>query len=552
MTKNQGDDDVHLEISNLKQSINELSGDNDIERVRFLAARKLKLSEKDITVMRIVRKSIDARHKDNIQFVYSADVEAAGSISLSKYRSIKDVCVVDKAEKSSGTESKPVYGAAAINNRPIIIGSGPAGLYAGLILAEHGFKPLILERGYDVDRRSKAVEGFFKTGAFDANSNIQFGEGGAGTFSDGKLTTRIKDKRIDKVLAKFIEAGAPSEIAYISKPHIGTDILKNVVKNIRSRIIELGGEVRFSSKVTDIAVRDGSACAVTVNGSETIESNVIIMALGHSARDTYEMLFKRGIRLVPKPFSIGVRIEHLQSMINEAQYGKFAGHPSLGAADYVLTFRSNTTGRAAYSFCMCPGGLVVAAASERGMLVTNGMSEYKRDKENANSALVVSISPEDFPSMHPLAGIEFQRIWESKAFELGGRNFHAPVQLVGDFFEGKASMGIGSVRPSYMPGISLCDLNLCLPDYVSLTMKEAIKDFDRRIKGFGSRDAVMTGVETRTSAPVRIVRKETMECENINNLYPIGEGAGYAGGIMSAAVDGIKAAEKIMERYKPL
>lgn len=542
---------MHLEINNLKQPITEVSDDNDIERVRFLASKRLNISEREIKSVRILRKSIDARRKDNIQLVYFAEVETAGGISLSKYRTIKDAYIIDEKESSVEQGKKLVYGNAAINNRPIIIGSGPAGLFAGLILAEHGYKPLILERGYDVDGRSKAVENFFKTGAFDENSNIQFGEGGAGTFSDGKLTTRIKDKRIGAVLAKFIEAGAPKEIAYINKPHIGTDILKIVVKNLRNRIIGLGGEVRFSSKVTDIVIKGGYARAVEVNGSEIIESNVIIMALGHSARDTYEMLFRRGVRLVPKPFSIGVRIEHLQSMINEAQYGKFAGHPALGAADYVLTFRSGTTGRAAYSFCMCPGGLVVAAASERGMLVTNGMSEYKRDRENANSALVVSVSEADFPEGHPLSGIEFQRIWESKAYEMGGRNFHAPVQLVGDFFEGKKSSRMGSVKPSYTPGVAPGDLNLCLPDYVTLTMKEAIRDFDRRIKGFGSHDAVLTGVETRTSAPVRIVRKETMECENVNNLYPIGEGAGYAGGIMSAAIDGIKAAEKIIERYKP-
>ncbi|MGE5630257.1 MAG: FAD-dependent protein [Caulobacteraceae bacterium] len=541
-----------LEINNLKQSINELSPDGDIDTVRLLAAKKLKVSESDILSVKIVRKSIDAREKNNIMFVYSADVEIAGGVSLSKYRTLKDVLIADGKADRNREGRQQAYGTETINNRPIIIGSGPAGLFAGLILAEHGYKPLILERGYDVDRRSAAIDTFFKSGIFDENSNVQFGEGGAGTFSDGKLTTRIKDNRVDAVLAKFIEAGAPKEIAYINKPHIGTDTLKLVVKNLRNRIIELGGEVRFSSKVTDIAIKNGSAYAVSVNGSRTIESNVIIAALGHSARDTYEMLFNKGVRIIPKPFSIGVRIEHLQSMIDEAQYGKFAGHPKLGAADYILTFRSAATGRAAYSFCMCPGGMVVAAASENGMLVTNGMSEYKRDKENANSALVVSVSPEDFMSSHPMAGVEYQRIWEGKAYEMGGRNFHAPVQLVGDFFEGRVSRGPGSVKPSYAPGIKMCDLNLCLPDYVTSTMKEAIKSFDRKIKGFGSKDAVLTGVETRTSAPVRIVRNENMECENVQNLYPIGEGAGYAGGIVSAAVDGIKAAEKIMQRYKPL
>jgi uncharacterized protein len=473
-------------------------------------------------------------------------------MSISKYRQIKDAVIIDEEAHQDDSKTDLLYGDEKINNRPIIIGSGPAGLFAGLILAKHGYRPLILERGGDVDQRAEAIDSFFKLGVFDENSNIQFGEGGAGTFSDGKLTTRIKDRRIGMVLDTFVREGAPEEILYLGKPHIGTDVLKTVIKNIRNSIIELGGEVRFFSKVTDILIDNAAAKAVVVNGSETIESNVIIAALGHSARDTYEMLFGKGVSIAPKPFSIGVRIEHLQSMIDEAQYGSFAGHPRLGAADYLLTTRSRATGRAAYSFCMCPGGQVVAAASEQGMLVTNGMSEYKRDKENANSALVVSVTPEDFGSSHPLSGMEYQRTWEGKAYELGGRSFHAPVQLVGDFLQGKASQVLGRVRPSYEPGIKLCDLHLCLPDYVTQTMKEALGDFDRKIKGFASRDAILTGVETRTSAPIRIIRKENMESETVKNFYPIGEGAGYAGGIMSAAVDGMKAAERIIQTYKPL
>lgn len=530
----------------------EISGRSDMDTVRFLAAKRLKVSEKDISGIRILKRSIDARDKRDVLFIYSAEVETEEVMNLSKYRQLKDTLVINEQTGCDSTEEDIVFGVREINNRPIIIGSGPAGLFAGLILARHGYRPLILERGGDVDKRAEAIEAFFKLGEFDESSNIQFGEGGAGTFSDGKLTTRIKDKRIGMVLNTFVEEGAPEEIAYLAKPHIGTDILKTVIKNIRNRIIELGGEVRFSSKVTDILVDNGTATAVIVNGSEKIESNVIIAALGHSARDTYEMLFGKGVCIVPKAFSIGVRIEHRQSMIDEAQYGSFAGHPRLGAADYLLTTRSNTTGRAAYSFCMCPGGQVVAAASEQGMLVTNGMSEYRRDKENANSALVVSVAPEDFGSSHPLSGVEFQRTWEGKAYELGGRSFHAPVQLAGDFLQGKASRAIGGVRPSYAPGVKLCDLHMCLPDYVTLTMKEALGDFDRKIKGFACRDAVLTGVETRTSAPIRIVRKENMESETVRNLYPIGEGAGYAGGIMSAAVDGIKAAEKIIQNFKPI
>ncbi|HYE80997.1 MAG TPA: hypothetical protein VEG39_02390 [Clostridia bacterium] len=543
---------MRFEINNLKQPVREITSGSDLDMVRFLAAGRLGISEKDIRGIRILRRSVDARNKKDVLVVYSAEVELAQDISLSQYRRVKDVIMLNEQTDRKNLKKELVYGSEKINNRPIIIGSGPAGLFAGLILVQHGYRPLILERGSDVDKRTEAINTFFRHGVFDEDSNVQFGEGGAGTFSDGKLTTRIKDERIGTVLKTFIDEGAPEEILYLSKPHIGTDILKNVIKNIRNRIIELGGEVRFSSKVTDILADNGVARAVVVNGKETIESNIIIAALGHSARDTYSMLFDKGVDIVPKPFSIGVRIEHLQSMIDEAQYGSFAGHPVLGAADYLLTTRSNTTGRAAYSFCMCPGGQVVAAASERGMLVTNGMSEYKRDKENANSALVVSVSPEDFRSSHPLSGVEFQRTWEGKAYELGGRNFHAPVQLVGDFLLGKVSQATGAVKPSYTPGIKPSDLHQCLPEYVTLTMKEALRDFDRRIKGFADSDAVLTGVETRTSAPIRIVRMENFESETLRNFYPIGEGAGYAGGIMSAAVDGMKAAERIIQTFRPL
>ena len=542
---------MRFEINNLKQSLKDIQGGSDIEIVRMLAAKRLKLSESDISDIRILKRSVDARDKRDVLLIYSAEVEAAGDMNLSRYRQVKDIVMLGGQEQKEDQEKELACRSRRINNRPIIIGSGPAGLFAGLILAKQGYRPLILERGADVDKRAEAIDAFFRLGAFDEDSNIQFGEGGAGTFSDGKLTTRIKDKRIGMVLNTFVQEGAPQEILYLSKPHIGTDILKTVIKNIRNRIVELGGEVRFLSKVTDIAVENGAATAVVVNGRETIESNVIIAALGHSARDTYAMLFGKGVSIIQKPFSIGVRIEHRQSMIDEAQYGSFAGHPRLGAADYLLTTRSKATGRAAYSFCMCPGGQVVAAASEQGMLVTNGMSEYRRDKENANSALVVSVSPEDFLSDHPLAGVEFQRTWEGKAYDLGGRNFHAPVQLLGDFLQGKASQKLGGVRPSYAPGIKLCDLHDCLPGYVTLTMQEALGDFDRKIKGFANRDAVLTGVETRTSAPIRIVRKENMESETVSNLYPIGEGAGYAGGIMSAAVDGMKAAEKIIQAFRP-
>lgn len=539
---------MQLELRNLKLPIENMTKDSKLEQelLKNAAAKKLKLNIKDISSFRILKKSLDARKKDDMQYVYSV------VIGLQDYTKIKLINNKEIFEYKQESYVEISRGDCQMLGRPIIIGSGPAGLFCGLLLAERGYKPLLLERGKDVDARTKDIDLFWKGGVFNEESNVQFGEGGAGTFSDGKLTTRIKDSRCDLVLQKFTEHGAPEEILYKNKPHIGTDILKTVVKNIRKRIIDLGGEVRFEAKVTDVIIENNKAKGVVINGSEELYSEIILAALGHSARDTYEMLFEKGVRIVPKPFSIGVRIEHPQNMIDEAQYGKHAGHPALGAADYMLTYRSETTGRAAYSFCMCPGGTVVAAASEKGMIVTNGMSEFARDKQNANSALVVSVAPEDFGSSHPLAGIEYQRNWEKKAFEAGGSNYSAPVQLVGDFLLGNASSRLGKINPSYTPGIKLTDMQLCLPDYVIATLKEALVEFNRKIKGYARPDAIMTGVETRTSAPVRIVRKENMESENIENLYPIGEGAGYAGGIISAAVDGIKAAERIIGRYKPL
>lgn len=537
---------MRLEVSNIKHSLGDLS----TQETEFLAEHvsgRLRIAKQDIKQLRILKKSVDARKKSDIFLIYSLVADIPDNYDISKLTGNKDVALHQPLQLDAYQ-----YGTDKINNRPIIIGSGPAGLFAGLILAENGYRPLLLERGMDVDGRERSIEAFFKTGSFDERTNIQFGEGGAGTFSDGKLTTRIKDRRCDIVLDRLFKAGAPGEILYLNKPHIGTDILKNVVRNMREKIIELGGEVRFLSKVTDIIVENGSTKAVVINGIEVIESNVIIAALGHSARDTYEMLFEKGVKMIPKPFSIGVRIEHKQQMIDESQYGRFAGHPLLGAADYMLTYKSERQGRTAYSFCMCPGGMVVAAASEANMLVTNGMSEYKRDRENANSALVVSVAPEDFESLHPLAGVEYQRLWEGKAYKLGGGNYNAPMQLVGDFLKNHPSKAARGISPSYRPGTVPADMRQCLPAYVTDTLSEALIDFDRRIKGFASKDAVMTGVETRTSAPLRIVRTESMESENTKNLYPIGEGAGYAGGIVSAAVDGIKLAEKIMKEFKPL
>ena len=382
-------------------------------------------------------------------------------------------------------------------------------------------------------------------------SNVQFGEGGAGAFSDGKLTTRIKDNRCGYVLEELVKAGAPDEIIYSGKPHVGTDLLKGVVKNIRKEIIRLGGEVRFNSKLEKVNIKDGKLKSIIVNGEE-IPCEALILAIGHSSRDTYEMLFREGVFMQPKAFAVGVRIEHPQKMIDESQYGKYAGHPRLKAADYRLAYQSEKTGRGIYSFCMCPGGVVVAAASEENRLVSNGMSYHARDLENANSALVVTVGPDDFEGSSPLKGMEFQRHYESLAYNLGGGGYKAPIQLVGDFMKDEVSKKLGCVIPSYKPGFEFRDLRECLPNYVVDSLKDGITKFDTRIKGYGMNDAVLTGIETRTSAPVRVSRNENLESINTSGLYPCGEGAGFAGGIISAAVDGIKVAEKIISKYKEI
>ncbi|MEW9124454.1 MAG: NAD(P)/FAD-dependent oxidoreductase [Thermotaleaceae bacterium] len=522
-----------------------LSIDEDMEKITEKLIKKLKIQPQELLSYEIFKESIDARKGDTIQFVYTVDVQVKNETQvLKKNRGLQKTPCLEYIEIPSGGE--------AMDHRPVVIGTGPAGIFAALLLAQRGYKPLVFERGKDVEARSKDVEAFWKTGVFRSESNVQFGEGGAGTFSDGKLTTRIKDIRVRKILKEFVEAGAPEEIIYSFKPHIGTDILKKVVKNIREKIESLGGEIHFESKITDLRIENKKIIGVEVNGEKWIKTDNVILAIGHSARDTYAMLYERGVYLRQKPFSIGVRIEHPQSIINESQYGKYASHPRLGAADYRLTYQS-TKGRAVYTFCMCPGGMVVGASSEEGMVVTNGMSEYARDKENANSALLVQVNTEDFGGKHPLQGVEFQRKWERAAFELGGRNYHAPVQKVGDFISGKPSKNIGTVKPSYLPGVQPTDLQDCLPKFVIDSMKEAIPHFDKKIKGFALEDALMTGVETRSSAPVRIERhQETMESIGAAGLYPIGEGGGYAGGIVSAAVDGLKAAEKVIGKYGPM
>jgi uncharacterized protein len=524
-------------INNLKLSL-----DEPIEVLKDNCAKKINVEKHEIKSFRIIKESVDARKKTNIQFVYSVIFEVDGNPRINLNNDVK-ILETKKPEAL-------VPGNVKLTKRPVIIGTGPAGIFAGLILAQNGFKPLIFERGECVEKRTDIVNEYWKTGKLNSEINVQFGEGGAGTFSDGKLTTRINDRRSDIVLEELHRFGAGEEILYKAKPHIGTDVLKNVVVNMRKEIVNLGGEVIFNSKLTSVLSKDGKIFGILINGNQEIITDTIILAIGHSARDTYKSLFDGGVSLVPKPFSVGVRIEHSQKLINTAQYGKAAEHPRLGGADYQLFHK--TGARTVYSFCMCPGGTVVASASEEDSIVTNGMSEFARDKENANSALVVSVDPKDFESTHPLSGIEFQRKWERLAFEIGGHDHSAPIQRLGDFIEGRATRKLGVVRPSYTGSTKISDLNLCLPTFITDSMKEAIKPFDNKLKGFGMADALLTGVETRTSSPLRILRNDSLEAIGFKGLYPAGEGAGYAGGIVSAAVDGIRIAEQIIKTYRPV
>lgn len=519
--------------------------EEDKELLKGRIAKKLKIKESEIKSFKILKESLDARKKHDIKFVYCLEVECKNEEKL-----------VARLKDNDIKMDKPVYevdivpGDKELENRPVVVGFGPAGIFAALTLAEKGYRPIVIERGEDVDKRTETVDNFWKTGKLNLESNVQFGEGGAGTFSDGKLTTRIKDIRCDYVLRKLVEAGAPEEITYIAKPHVGTDLLKGVVKNIREKIKALGGEVLFSHKLEKINTKDGKLKSIIVNGKE-IPCDNLILAVGHSARDTYEMLYENNLDIQAKAFAVGVRIEHPQEIINISQYGDMHKHEKLKAAEYKLVYQSKNLNRSVYSFCMCPGGVVVAASTEEGRLVSNGMSYHARDLENANSALVVTVGPDDFEGDSPLRGMEFQRKYEELAFKLTG-SYKAPVQLLGDFMEDRVSTEIGRVKPSYTGGYVFEDLRKCLPSYVVEALKEAIVDFDRKIKGYGDKDAVLTGIETRTSAPIRMNRDESLQSTSIKGLYPTGEGAGFAGGIISAAVDGIKAAEKIIEGYKPL
>lgn len=531
-----------LRINNFRVALDD---DTPLDR---LAARRLGLPEGSVVKVDIARRAVDARRKSNIGFVYTLDVTLAvpeGQV-LGRLAADRDV-----AARRQDKPARVAAGSRRLDSPPVVVGAGPAGLFAALTLAERGYRPLLLERGRTVEERTQDVDRFWRTGAFDPASNVQFGEGGAGTFSDGKLTTRVNDPRMAEVLAALVAAGAPPEIMYAHKPHVGTDKLRQVVKGLRQRILAAGGTVEFASRVTDIAVRDGVLTGLTVNGERHVPAQVAVFAVGHSARDTYAMLAARGLAMEAKPFAIGVRIEHPQELIDRAQFEALAGHPKLGAADYALVFQDRASGRAAYSFCMCPGGLVVAAASEEGGVVTNGMSMFERASGLANSALAVSVGPGDWGD-GPLAGVAFQRRWEELAFAAGGGGYAAPVQAVGAFLAGKASGGEFLTMPSYRPGVRPADLGGCLPAAVAATLARALGDFGRKIKGFDHPRAVMTGVETRTSAPVRLLRGPARMSVNVAGFYPAGEGAGYAGGIMSAALDGLAAAEAVIGEYSPL
>lgn len=529
-----------LRVSGLRLNLEE-----ELTKLPKQIARKLGVPSSELQDWRIFKESIDARKEKQLSFVYTVDVQVKNPEYLLSKLNDPQICYAPE-----NVYEYVANGSSKLAEPPVIVGAGPAGLFAGLLLARMGYRPIILERGADVDSRTAAVQQFWEKGILDPQSNVQFGEGGAGAFSDGKLTTLIKDPRCRKVLEELVHAGGPAEILYSYRPHIGTDVLKEVVKRIRTEIKELGGQIRFGACVTDLEASSGGIQAVEVNGQERILCQALILAIGHSARDTFAVLHDLGLAIVAKPFSIGVRIEHPQEWINKAQYKQWAGHPKLGAADYKLAYHS-PSGRSAYTFCMCPGGMVVAASSEEGHVVTNGMSYHARDGKNANSALLVGVTPTDYPSTHPLAGIEFQRQWEQQAFSQGGKQYHAPAQQVGDFLLGRASKTLGTVRPTYLPGVVPTDLSQCLPDYVTRTLKEAIVDFGRKLKGFSHEEAVLTGVETRSSSPVRILRDDNFQ-GSISGIYPAGEGAGYAGGIISAAVDGMRCAEAVARKYKPL
>ncbi len=521
--------------------------DHAPEAITAAIVERLAIPAIDLLGYTIHKRSYDARKSSAIILTYIIDVEVKNEAQLlakfvghAHVKATPDMAYKFVAQAPEG-----------LTERPIIVGFGPCGILAALVLAQMGFKPIVLERGKAVRERTKDTWALWRKNVLNPESNVQFGEGGAGTFSDGKLYSQIKDPKHlgRKVLDEFVKAGAPEEILFINKPHVGTFKLVTMVETIRQTIESLGGEIRFQQRVVDLEIdfdgdNRGQVRGVKLASGEVLRSNHIIVALGHSARDSFAMMHERGVFMEAKPFSVGFRIEHPQGLIDRCRFGKFAGHPLLGAADYKLVHHASN-GRSVYSFCMCPGGTVVAATSEPNRVVTNGMSQYSRNERNANAGIVVEISPQDYPDSSALGGIAFQRFWESRAFELGGGTYAAPAQLVGDFLARRPSTQVGSVEPSYKPAVNWCDLSSCLPDYVIEAVREALPAFDKKIKGFAMKDAVLTGVETRTSSPLRITRNEFCQSLNVKGLFPAGEGAGYAGGILSAGVDGIKVAEAV-------
>ncbi|AEJ14667.1 hypothetical protein PPUN12996_46170 [Pseudomonas putida] len=531
-------DPAMLRITELKLPL-----DHPDEALREAIVQRLGIRDEQLLSFNLFKRSYDARKKNSeLLFIYTIDLEASNEAELlSKFADDRNIGPApDVTYKFVGKAP------ADLQERPIVVGFGPCGIFAGLLLAQMGFKPIILERGKEVRQRTKDTWGLWRKSVLNPESNVQFGEGGAGTFSDGKLYSQIKDPQHHgrKVLEEFVKAGAPDEILYINKPHIGTFRLTGMVEQMRQDMIALGAEVRFQQKVTDLLIEDGQLTGVVLESGEQLHSRHVVLALGHSARDTFRMLHAKGVYMEAKPFSVGFRIEHPQTLIDKARLGKYAGHPKLGAADYKLVYHAKN-GRSVYSFCMCPGGTVVAATSEPGRVVTNGMSQYSRNERNANSGIVVGIDPErDYPG-GPLAGIELQERLEAHAYVMGGSNYQAPAQLVGDFVAGRPSTALGSVEPSYKPGVTLGDLAPSLPDFAIEAIREALPAFDRQIKGYNLHDAVLTGIETRTSSPLRITRGEDFQSLNLKGLFPAGEGAGYAGGILSAGVDGIRIAEAV-------
>lgn len=531
-----------LRISQIKIPIDKLpdmSFEGQIKVIKKYLSARMRLPLSHMNKITIVKRSLDARKKTHIQYIYTVDIWMGNEKNIKLGNNMSWI-------KPAG-ESRLALGNAPLSGRPVIIGMGPAGLFCGLELAKAGFCPLILERGQAVEERIQTVEHFWNTNELSEDSNVQFGEGGAGTFSDGKLNTMVKDTlgRQKKVMDTLISHGAPSEIGYVNKPHIGTDKLRDVVINIRREIIRLGGMVRFSSRAGELIIEDNKLKAVVVNEGETIPCQVLVLAVGHSARDTFSMLSRHPVLIEPKAFAIGVRMEHSQDVISFSQYG--SAYKKLPAADYKVT-HTCANGRGVYSFCMCPGGFVVNSSSEKGYLAVNGMSNYARDEKNANSAIIVSVKPEDFPNSGPLSGIEFQRRWEALAYRQGKGSI--PVQLYEDFKKNKKSSNLGTVLPNIKGRHHLGNIRECLPDFISESIIEGVESFDKKIKGFANPHALLSGVETRTSSPIRIVRNDNLE-SSVPGIYPCGEGAGYAGGITSAAMDGIKVAEKIIASYRP-